>query len=64
MSLYARDLIGEASVKVLINPTELGSSGHCVRREVFPLGGIVWGDGKNLSHILITRISRERICCF
>jgi hypothetical protein len=47
MSLYARDPIGETSVEVLINPTaELGSSGPCGRREVFPLGGTAWGDGK------------------
>jgi hypothetical protein len=63
-SLYARDHTGETSVEVLINPTELESSEHCARREVFPLSGIIWGDGKNLSHILIIRISRERLYCF
>jgi hypothetical protein len=36
----------------------------CARREVFPLGGTAWGDGTNLSHIFIIRISRERLCCF
>jgi hypothetical protein len=51
-------------VIVLINPTELGSSRYCARREVFPLGGIAWGDGKNLSHIPVTRILRERLYCF
>jgi hypothetical protein len=39
MGLYAREPIGETSVEVLINPiVELGSSGPCGRREVFPLG--------------------------
>jgi hypothetical protein len=63
MSLYASDPIGETSAEVLINPTaELGSSGPCGRREVFPLGGTAWGDDKNLSHIFITRILREIRC--
>jgi hypothetical protein len=49
-------------VDVLIKPTaELGSSGPCGQREVFLLGGTAWGDGKNLSHIFVTRISRERL---
>jgi hypothetical protein len=52
-------------VEVLIDPAaELGSSGPCGHREVFPFGGTAWGDGKNLSHIFITRILRERFCCF
>jgi hypothetical protein len=64
MSLYAKDYIEEAYAEVLINPTELESSGHCVRREVFPLSETVWEDAKNLSHIFVTRISWERLYCF
>jgi hypothetical protein len=63
MNLYASDPIGETSAEVLINSTaELGSSGPCGRREVLPLGETAWGDGKNLSHIFVTRILREILC--
>jgi hypothetical protein len=52
-------------MKVLISPAaELGSSGPCGHREVLSLGETVWGDGKNLSHIFVTRITREMFCCF
>jgi hypothetical protein len=63
MNLYAMDPIRETSAEVLINPiVELWSSGPCGRREVLPLGGTAWGDDKNLSHIFVTRISREKLC--
>jgi hypothetical protein len=65
LSLYARDPIGETSTKVLINATtKLGSSRPYGHREVFHLGGTVWENGKNLSHIFVTRISRERLCYY
>jgi hypothetical protein len=47
-------------MKVLDPTTELEISGPCVRREVFPLGETVWRDGKNLSHIFITRMLKEK----
>jgi hypothetical protein len=46
----------------LIYPWKLGCSRH--HRKVFSLGGTVCGDDKNLSHMFVTRILRERLCCF
>jgi hypothetical protein len=58
-------LYEKTSAEVLINPAaKLGSSGPCDRKEVFHLGVTTWGDSKNLSHIFITRMTRERLYYF
>jgi hypothetical protein len=49
-------------VIVLFIPiTGLGCSRHHGRRKVFPLGRIAWRDDKNLSHMFVTGILRERM---
>jgi hypothetical protein len=54
------DPIGEVYMVVLFIH-ELGCSRHHGRRKVFPLGGTVWGDDKNLSHMFVAGILRERL---
>jgi hypothetical protein len=61
-SLYAKDPIREVSAIVLFIPgTGLGCSRHHGRRKVFPLGRTAWRDDKNLSHMFVTGILRERM---
>jgi hypothetical protein len=51
-------------VVLFIPRTRLGCSRHHGRRKVFTLGRIDWGDDKNLSHMFVTEILREKLCCF